>query len=466
MWSLRGRLPLAVQASAQLIEIGICDQQQQRQTGAHSNSNDNSSSSRGHRYSDTELRLMYSLAVIRAVNGLADAQQQGYFADSVLSLATSLGVPAWIVELRHEATHSELPALGVLREASRVLVGWFHHNYWQRQSVHLDGISNCAAEVRVDKDGEQEEGDEELLAAMNTMTPSSYSHIIIPSFLDRVLQQVSVVPSRQQRVDDILRAVSCLDRRAVVQLLDGAERSWRAEVDGLLGPGRSRLVELSYLTEGLLLRLVAALRDCMALVLAADGKSTAGTGGASGTMTLLEWHVLVIIAMVCYTLEKYVDSGESGLAGMELLATLAARERGSLLSYVMPNSNSDKNSGSGNSEGTASMEGASPVVSAIISCIAKLSAYFSDALSRKSAKKRPRSDSSQQQIIEQGTSSIKRVSSSSSSSTSTTISTTASRPPLIRTDVFEPVVWPLGLMPGRLGGEDPLLLLSLQERQE
>lgn len=35
------------------------------------------------------------------------------------ALAAQLGLPLWFVELRHAATHEDLPALSVLREAAR-----------------------------------------------------------------------------------------------------------------------------------------------------------------------------------------------------------------------------------------------------------------------------------------------------------------------------------------------------------
>ena len=72
--------------------------------------------------SETELRLSYSIIIVRAVNGLVDPSQQGYFADSVASLAQRIGLPAWFVELRHDATHQQLPSLTMLRTAAQHLV--------------------------------------------------------------------------------------------------------------------------------------------------------------------------------------------------------------------------------------------------------------------------------------------------------------------------------------------------------
>ena len=56
--------------------------------------------------------------MIRFVNGLVDPLQQGVFARPIYVLAAQIGLPAWIVELRHRSTHEDLPSLEVLREAT------------------------------------------------------------------------------------------------------------------------------------------------------------------------------------------------------------------------------------------------------------------------------------------------------------------------------------------------------------
>lgn len=46
-----------------------------------------------------------------------DPVQQGYYARSIGSIAHQLGLPQAFVELRHAATHENLPSLTVLRDA-------------------------------------------------------------------------------------------------------------------------------------------------------------------------------------------------------------------------------------------------------------------------------------------------------------------------------------------------------------
>ncbi|KAH9846636.1 Las1-domain-containing protein [Lenzites betulinus] len=76
------------------------------------------------------LRMSYASAIIRLVNGLVDPLQLGAYARSINSIAQQLGLPAWLVELRHAATHEDLPSLEVLRDAARESMTWLLHNYF------------------------------------------------------------------------------------------------------------------------------------------------------------------------------------------------------------------------------------------------------------------------------------------------------------------------------------------------
>ena len=49
----------------------------------------------------------------RLVNGVADSQQRGRAASSVAILSAAAGLPRCIVDLRHDASHHELPSLQV-----------------------------------------------------------------------------------------------------------------------------------------------------------------------------------------------------------------------------------------------------------------------------------------------------------------------------------------------------------------
>jgi ribosomal biogenesis protein LAS1 len=49
---------------------------------------------------------------------MVDNAQKGAYARSVAGLAAQLALTDWLVDIRHEATHTQLPGLPVLRLAA------------------------------------------------------------------------------------------------------------------------------------------------------------------------------------------------------------------------------------------------------------------------------------------------------------------------------------------------------------
>jgi hypothetical protein len=87
--------------------------------------------------SEQLLRLQYSLAIVRFVNGVADSAQKGRVAVSVAGLARQAEVPRLLVDIRHESTHNELPSLQVLRVAAEKALDWLLSKYWRAQHMYL-----------------------------------------------------------------------------------------------------------------------------------------------------------------------------------------------------------------------------------------------------------------------------------------------------------------------------------------
>ena len=78
-----------------------------------------------------ELRLAYSAAIVRCINGFADIlQQQRAMAASVSSLCGQLGIPSWVVDTRHEGSHNSLPNLEVLRLSASTLLEYMKSEFW------------------------------------------------------------------------------------------------------------------------------------------------------------------------------------------------------------------------------------------------------------------------------------------------------------------------------------------------
>ncbi|KAI9911111.1 hypothetical protein PsorP6_008811 [Peronosclerospora sorghi] len=128
-WRSRMQLPVAIDATAQLVELQLHEsmaQQHHHAVGV---------SSRSH----MELSLLYANIIVRCVNGLVDSSQKGAYALAVSTLAQRIGIPLWIVDLRHESTHNQLPSLSVLRFAARHLLAWLQVNYWEAQEDLIRG---------------------------------------------------------------------------------------------------------------------------------------------------------------------------------------------------------------------------------------------------------------------------------------------------------------------------------------
>ncbi|KAL6059939.1 rRNA-processing protein las1 [Balamuthia mandrillaris] len=117
-WGSRGKVPVSVEATASLVEIQLVDTTPATR-------------------SSKELQLMYSMALTRFVNGLADSAQRGAYATSVGQIAARMGLPQLLVDLRHGATHSRLPALSILRSAASTALHWLDERYWQPQHHRL-----------------------------------------------------------------------------------------------------------------------------------------------------------------------------------------------------------------------------------------------------------------------------------------------------------------------------------------
>ena len=88
--------------------------------------------------------------VPRFVTGLLDSHQTAKRKISMYALARTLGLPASYVELRHQATHEELPSLQKLRSAARRALAWIWERYWA-------DLSPSGGTEGGRKDGEEEE---------------------------------------------------------------------------------------------------------------------------------------------------------------------------------------------------------------------------------------------------------------------------------------------------------------------
>ena len=61
------------------------------------------------------------------------------------SIAKTIGLPATYVELRHQATHEELPSLSKLRTATQKALRWIWDYYWVHLTVDSSAKGDCKA---------------------------------------------------------------------------------------------------------------------------------------------------------------------------------------------------------------------------------------------------------------------------------------------------------------------------------
>lgn len=115
---LRGKIPHGVECTALFVSIFLSED-------AH-----------GDLYL---VRTAYAMALVRFVNGVLDPLQQGRYAKALTQLAKTVALPASLVEIRHAATHEELPSLGALRLQAQKACEWLLANFWNELPDELDG---------------------------------------------------------------------------------------------------------------------------------------------------------------------------------------------------------------------------------------------------------------------------------------------------------------------------------------
>ncbi|KAJ1963609.1 rRNA-processing protein las1 [Dimargaris xerosporica] len=117
-WLTRGKVPLSVEATARLVEAQLRDQA--AETG---------------QVTRDERRHLYAATFIRFFNLLVDTRQTGRYAQAVSKLAAQLDMPPWFADIRHAATHGDMPSLTILRTVCQEALDWLYTHYWDQQQT-------------------------------------------------------------------------------------------------------------------------------------------------------------------------------------------------------------------------------------------------------------------------------------------------------------------------------------------
>lgn len=82
------------------------------------------------------LRFACPTAIVRFINHMLDSETEK--GTSLYKAANKLGVPDWIVELRHNIAHnSTLPHTLLLKKACTTVLTWLQNNYWDKQKPYI-----------------------------------------------------------------------------------------------------------------------------------------------------------------------------------------------------------------------------------------------------------------------------------------------------------------------------------------
>jgi len=124
-----GRLSHAIDITAGLASVLLMDAE--RSTSATSASfNTNGTTITPTIY---QIRSTYSTLLLRSVNGLADTYRHSSKSNqlSVSYCCKLAGLPLWIVDIRHDASHNDLPTLGVCRIGALESLMFWKRRYWK-----------------------------------------------------------------------------------------------------------------------------------------------------------------------------------------------------------------------------------------------------------------------------------------------------------------------------------------------
>ncbi|KAL8159381.1 hypothetical protein V2J09_000918 [Rumex salicifolius] len=134
-WRSRGCLPVTVEVTASIIKIQLKDPVFRPDLN-----NDVSE--------DEEiLAMLYSMAVMRLVNGLIEKTRRRTVV-SIAQAAASINMPRMLIDIRHEASHRELPSLCLLRQASSEALNWLKSYYWDPQMMAIPFRGGESGSVR------------------------------------------------------------------------------------------------------------------------------------------------------------------------------------------------------------------------------------------------------------------------------------------------------------------------------
>ncbi|GLT89265.1 hypothetical protein SLE2022_072540 [Rubroshorea leprosula] len=138
-WRSRGCLPVVIDVTASIIEI----QQKDPFFRGEGQKDD--------LYSEQMLAMLYCMAILRLVNCVVEKTRKQREI-SIADAAEAIGIPRILIDVRHEGSHRDLPALVVVRDSSIMALNWLKSYYWEPQRKQIpfqkDETSNIRREIK------------------------------------------------------------------------------------------------------------------------------------------------------------------------------------------------------------------------------------------------------------------------------------------------------------------------------
>ena len=119
-WQARYKIPVGVEVTCELLQAKLASLQQP--------------------INPDILRNITSMALIRFVNGISDLyQQKSYLPKSIRLTLLEIGIPEWVCDQRHDATHHTMPCMSVLEKAIDFCLEWIRSFYWEDTRSYTQG---------------------------------------------------------------------------------------------------------------------------------------------------------------------------------------------------------------------------------------------------------------------------------------------------------------------------------------
>ncbi|CAN1250124.1 Ribosomal biogenesis protein LAS1L [Linum perenne] len=123
-WRSRGCLPVVIDVTAAIIEIQLKDPLYRKDLPHDAI------------HSEQMLAMLYCMAILRLVNCVIEKTRKKN-ESSIAEAAGAIGIPRSLIDIRHEGSHRDLPALPLVRDSAAKAIDWLKWYYWEPQTVQI-----------------------------------------------------------------------------------------------------------------------------------------------------------------------------------------------------------------------------------------------------------------------------------------------------------------------------------------